>query len=262
MALLESLPPPRRATAKPTSCGIAPVTGKSFFITATYDLQVTGNLEKALLTCELWVHTYPREIHPYPLLGAFLYPTFGKYEKGVEAAKQAIELDPDFPIGYLQLGFNSQFLGRVGEAEKALQRASDRKLDTPDFLPQRYDIAFLNGDKAGMDREVTLAQGRPGAEDAVSLREGFVLAYSGHLQQARRRSRHAVDLAQQANQRGRAALFETAAAVWEAFFWECDCGQTGRRGGTGTFKGSGRGVWRCLCAGPLGGFFPVSNARE
>ena len=87
---------------------------EKFFIAATYDLQVTGNLEKALQTCELWVQTYPREKRPHGILGAFLYPTFGKYEKGVEVAKQAIELDPDFPVGYLQLAFNNQFAGRLG----------------------------------------------------------------------------------------------------------------------------------------------------
>jgi eukaryotic-like serine/threonine-protein kinase len=200
---------------------------EKFFIEATYELQVTGNLEKAQQTCEAWAQTYPRDGVPHGLLGSMLYPTAGKYEKGVEAAKKEIEIDPDFPVGYLQLGFNSQFLGDLREAEKAFQRASDRKLEIPDFFPQRYDIAFLKGDKAGMDREVALAQGKPGGEDAVSLREGFVLAYSGHLQQARKRSRHAVDLAQQAKQPGRAALFETAAALWEAFFGNATAAKQG-----------------------------------
>ena len=110
---------------------------EKFFIAAAYDLQVTGNLEKAQQTCELWVQTYPREIVPYGLLGAMVYPTFGKYEKGVEVARKAIEIDPEFPVGYLQLGFNSQFLGDLGEAEKAFQQASDRKLEMPDFFPTR-----------------------------------------------------------------------------------------------------------------------------
>ena len=200
---------------------------EKFFITATYDLQVTGNLEKALQTCELWVQTYPRELHPYPLLGAFLYPTFGKYEKGIEVAKQMIDLDPDFSVGYLQLAFNNQFLGSLGEAENALRRASDRKLETPDLLVTGYDVAFLRGDKAAMNREVSLAKGKPGAEDAISERQGFVLAYSGHLQQARRMSRRASDLAQQANQPGRAALFETGAALWEAFFGNASTARQG-----------------------------------
>jgi tetratricopeptide (TPR) repeat protein len=68
-----------------------------------------------------------------------------------------------------------------------------------------------------MERQVALAQGKSGAEDWMSLREGFVLAYSGHFQQARRMSRHAADLAGQTGERGRPALFETAAALWEAF---------------------------------------------
>ena len=90
---------------------------EKFFITATYELHVTGNLEKALQTCELWLQTYPREKVPHGLLGAMLYPTFGQYEKGVEVARQLVEIDPDFPIGYLQLAFNNQFAGHLGEAE-------------------------------------------------------------------------------------------------------------------------------------------------
>ncbi len=191
---------------------------EKFFIDASYHLQVTGNLEKAQQTCELWAQTYPREPIPHTWLGAFLYPTFGKYEKGVEEARKQIELDPDFPIGYLQLAFNSQFADRLGEAENALRRASERKLDIPDFLLQRYDLDFLKGDRTGMEKEVALAQGKSGTEDWMSLRQGFVLAYSGHVQQARKTSRHAADLALQTGQRGRAALFNIPPALWEGFF--------------------------------------------
>ncbi len=155
---------------------------EKFFITATYELQVTGNLERALQTCELWLQTYPREKVPHGLLGAMLYPTFGQYEKGVEVAKQLIEIDPDFSIGYLQLAFNNQFAGHLGEAENALQRASDRKLEIPELLIQRYDVAFLKGDQAGMDREVARGQKESGAEDMIADRQAFVWAYSGHLE--------------------------------------------------------------------------------
>ena len=82
---------------------------EKFFIAATYETQVTGDLERAAKTCELWIQTYPREKFPHAILGAFVYPTFGKYDNGVDAAKQLIELDSDFPIGYLQAAFNSQF---------------------------------------------------------------------------------------------------------------------------------------------------------
>ena len=191
---------------------------EKFFITASYDINVTGNLEQAQQTCELWAQTYPRDMHPHSLLGSELYPTSGKYEKAVEAARKEIELDPNFPIGYYQLSFNYGYLDRLDEAENALHRASDRKLDIPEFSIQRYDIAFLKNNKAGMEREAAQARGKPDLEDMISGREGFVFAYSGQLQQARKMSRRAADLAQQAAQRGRAALFGTGAALWEAFF--------------------------------------------
>jgi serine/threonine protein kinase/Tfp pilus assembly protein PilF len=191
---------------------------EKFYITATYDLYVTGNLERAQQTCETWMRTYPREFEPLSILGAFVYPTFGQFDKGAEVARKTIEMRPDFPVGYLQLGFNQQFGGDVTEAEKTFQRASERKVETLDFFPTRFDIAFLKGDQAAMDREAAQAQGKVGAEDAISLREGFVFAYAGRLGEARKKARRAVDLASQAKQPGRAALFQAAAAQWEAFY--------------------------------------------
>ncbi len=191
---------------------------EKFFITASYDLTVTGNLEKAQQTCEAWAQTYPREMPPHGFLSGVIYPVSGKYEKAVEEGKKVIELDPDFAMGYNVLAGSYVALLRLGEAANTLQRASDRKLEIPDFLVDRYDIAFLKGDHAGMEREVARSQGKSGEEDLISDLEAFGLAYSGHLQQARRKSQRAVDLAQQAAQRERAALFETGAALREAFF--------------------------------------------
>ncbi len=192
---------------------------EKFFIMATYDQQVTGNLEKAQETFELWAQTYPRDLAPHGLLSGQIYPVFGKYEKAIEEAKKAIGLDPDFVFAYANLATSYQFLDRLGEAEATYQRASERKLEIPDLLVQRYDLAFVKGDKAGMERVVALAQGKSPAEDWISDHEAFVLVYSGHLQQARRRiSGRVANLAQQAGHRESAALYETGAALWEAFF--------------------------------------------
>jgi len=147
-----------------------------------------------------------------------VYPTFGKYDKGAETAKQLIELDPDFPIGYLQAAFNSQFAGRLDEADKILQQAQQRKLEIPDLLVQRYDVAFLKGDKAGMDREVFLGEKTPGAEDMIADRQAFVLAYSGQLKKAQSVAKRAADLNTQPDQRGRKALIQIGPALWDGFF--------------------------------------------
>jgi tetratricopeptide (TPR) repeat protein len=191
---------------------------EKFFITASYDVRVTGNLEKGQQTCELWAQTYPHEMLPHGFLGGMIYPVFGQYEKAVEESKKAIDLDPDFAISYADLAYSYEYLDRLGEAEKTLQRASERKLENPDFLIQGYDLAFLKADKAGMERAVALAQGKSGVEDGVSDHEAFALAYSGYMQQAGRMSQRAAELAQQAAQAERAALYETGAALWEGFF--------------------------------------------
>ena len=191
---------------------------EKFFITVTYDVQVAGNMEKAQQDCELWAQTYPRDAHPHGMLSGQVYPGFGQYEKAIAEAERSIGLDPDFVPGYENLAFGYIYLDRVGEATNTLQRAAARKLEIPDFVVLRYYLAFLNGDKAGMEREAAQAQGRLGAEDWVSHEEALVSAYSGHVQQARRMSRRAVELALKGAQRERAATYEAGAALWEAFF--------------------------------------------
>ena len=175
---------PRRSNKKAYELRDRASDREKFFITATYELQVTGNLEKAQQTCELWLHTYPREKVPHGLLGACCTRPSANTKKVSRSAKQLVEIDPDFPIGYLQLAFNNQFAGHLEEAEHALQRAADRKLEIPELLIQRYDIAFLKGDQAGMDREVALGEKESGAEDMIADRQAFVWAYSGHLEKA------------------------------------------------------------------------------
>lgn len=69
-----------------------------------------------------------------------------------------------------------------------------------------------------MERTVAQAMNSSEAADWITNIEVFVLAYAGHLEQARTMTRRAVDTASQAHQPERAAMFEAGAAVREAFF--------------------------------------------
>src|SRR5207247_10635100 len=95
-------------------------------------------------------------------------------------------------------------------------RASERKLETPDFLVLRYNIAVLKGDQEQMDRAVRLARGKRGAEHSMAHAEALALARSGRLQAARRSSNRAVDLALQEEKREAAARYHDVRAVWDA----------------------------------------------
>jgi serine/threonine protein kinase/tetratricopeptide (TPR) repeat protein len=191
---------------------------EKFFISAYYDGRATGNQEKAQGTCEAWAQAYPRESTPHSFLAGFIYPVLGEYEKAAEEAQKAIELAPDFGIGYALLGYNSINLDRLREAENAARKASEQKIDIPLLVLLRYDVAFLKGDIGGMQREVAAARGKSGAEEWISDHQAFALAYAGHLQEAKKMLRRASDSAQQAGHREKAAVFETRAALWEAFY--------------------------------------------
>lgn len=191
---------------------------EKFFIAAVYERQVTGNLEKAREICELWAQTYPRDFTPASFLSGGTSVEVGQYERGAAAAQRAIELNPDDPFAYTNLALNDIALGRVVQAESALRQASVRKLEIPDLFEERFHVAFLRADRQGLERIAALSDGKPGAEDAIIDEEALALAYSGHLQQARRMSLRAAEMAEQMDDRERAAQYETDAAVREAMF--------------------------------------------
>ena len=191
---------------------------EKFFITAGYQTLVTGNLEKARQTCEAWAQTYPREARPHNILAGMANKATGQYEKALAEGRKAVELDPDFAIGYYNLAVDLVYLDRAGEAGEPLRRAAVRGLEIDEFVMLEYDLAFLKGDQAGMEQVAGRARQRSGAENWISNREAFALAYSGRLQQARSMTHRAVESARQAAQRERAGLWEAGAAVREAFF--------------------------------------------
>jgi DNA-binding winged helix-turn-helix (wHTH) protein/tetratricopeptide (TPR) repeat protein len=190
---------------------------EKFFITASFDSRVTGNFEKAQQTCEAWAQAYPRDARPHTYLSAFILPASARYERSIAEAQKTLVLDPHTAIGYIILAAGYTFLDRYGEAETTLRQGSDRGLETPETLGQRYDLAFLQGHAKEMGQQVALAQRNADTENWILDHQAFALAYGGHLREARMMSRQAADLAEQKTHTERAALSETGAAVWEAF---------------------------------------------
>jgi len=191
-----------------------------FFIDTMYDRQVTGNLEREQRTLESWAHTYPRDSRPHGLLAGFAATSTGKYELSVAEAAKSIALEPDGPRApeYKGKALSELYLNRLADAEATIRQATERKIENPEFFLLRYLIALLNGDRDDMTRQAALARSKPATEDMISHIEALVLARSGRRQEARRASAVAVEIAMQKRQRERAALFEAATAVWEAFY--------------------------------------------
>src|SRR5579862_35924 len=191
---------------------------ENYFITFNYHRQVTRNLELARQTLESWAQRYPRDLVPHGFLAAFTTQGSGYYDKAAEEGQKAIELDPDYSIGYINVAFAYIYLNRLPAAEAMLRRASERKIEVVQFSLCRYFIAFLRSDQAAMDREMTYRQAKLVAQGLFEHQEALTFAHQGRLKEAARLSDRAVLLSRQAGLRERAAQFEGARAAWNALF--------------------------------------------
>ena len=191
---------------------------ENLFITFNYYRQAPRNLELARQTLESWSQKYPSDFVPRGFLSAFTSAGTGHYETGVEEGLKAIELDPDYSIGYENVAWDYIYLNRWSEAEALLRKASEHKVETADYSVIRYFIAFLRKDQAAMEREVTQRQGKLQAQGWFEHQQAMTLAYQGRLKEADQLSDSAVRLARQAGLRERPAQFAGARAVWSALF--------------------------------------------
>jgi tetratricopeptide (TPR) repeat protein len=146
------------------------------------------------------------------------YTNLGKYERSIELAKRAMEINPNFPFCYPNLVWSLIFRERLNEAQQALRTAAEHKIVVPDLLLLPYVIAFLKGDRAAMEQAAAAAKQSADAADWMTYTEATVLAHSGRWQLARAGIRQAMNLSLQMHQPERAAMFQAGAAVRAALF--------------------------------------------
>ena len=185
-----------------------------FAIEALYYWSVTGELEKAAQTYELWQQTYPRNFQPYGNLG-FISQSLGNYEKSLEEFREALRLEPNNGSNYSNLGITYACLNRLDEAEAVLKQAEERKLENEGLLATRYVLAFLRGDAAQMERFAAAAMGKPGTEDQLLAEQADTQAWYGKLKNARELTRRAMDSAEHNDAKETAALYQAESALRE-----------------------------------------------
>ena len=189
---------------------------EKFAISADYYNFVTGELEKAIQVYEQWAQAYPRDFIPPAHLGTN-HIFLGQYEKALGETVEAMRLNPD--VGgneYANLMMVYLFLGRLDEAKATYEQALSRKLENPILHLTPYMVAFLENDVPEMQRQLTWAMGKPGAEDLLLALQSDTEAYAGHLRKARELSRQAAKVAQRNDQKETAALYLLTAALREA----------------------------------------------
>jgi tetratricopeptide (TPR) repeat protein len=182
-----------------------------------YDQLVTGDLEKARRTSELWEQAYPQDSIARTNL-SFIYQVLGQYDRALVEAREAVRLDPAIGVNYENLAVSYLCLNRLEETRATAEEAQAKKVDTPVVHFVLYSLAFLKNDPAGMAQQVAWATGKPGVEDNLLSTEADTAAYSGQLGKARELSPRAVASAQHAEEKETAASYEASAALREALF--------------------------------------------
>jgi DNA-binding winged helix-turn-helix (wHTH) protein/tetratricopeptide (TPR) repeat protein len=188
-----------------------------FNITALYHIAISGDLEKANQTCELWARAYPRDEIPHLLTG-LNYEYLGRYEQAISEDLRAIELNPDYAVTYSNLMEVYTPLNRLEESKATYRKALDRKIDGPFLHADMYVVAFLENDASEIQRQIDLATSIPGAEDWLLSQQSDTWAYSGQLTKAREFSRRAAESARRNDLNEVAAIWRMNAVVREVEF--------------------------------------------
>ena len=185
-----------------------------FYIEGGYYVRATGELEKAAQTYELWQQTYPRDDVPHIYLG-IISADLGNWEKSLEEYREALRLDPNMGMNYLDLGNAYAGLNRLDEAEAVYKQAEERKLESELLLVNRYQLAFLKGDEAQMAQWVSAAKGKPGAEDLLLASQADTEGWYGKLKSAHELTGRAMDSAEHNDAKESAAAYQAEAALRE-----------------------------------------------
>src|SRR5208282_537894 len=190
---------------------------EKLYIESHYYDFVTGDLEKARQSYELWAQIYPRESVPANNLGE-LYQMLGRHEKAFTEYSEAVKLGQGDSLGYSNMVAGKIRLNHLEEAEKLAADAQKKGFDSGSLHLFLYEIAFLKNDEEGMKEHLAWSMGKPGVENQMLSMEAGTAAFHGKMETARELSRKAETSANLAGEREMAAGCAAAAALWEALY--------------------------------------------
>lgn len=193
---------------------------EKLYIASHYELVVTGNLEAARKSFEVFAQTYPREA-PYTNLG-IIYSQLGDYDSAITAFEKAVRIGPPTGNRYANLVNGYLQLKRVDQALATVREAQASKIDSPEIHVNLYWADFLQHDAAGMEREAAGVEKQAGYQDQMFNYESDTALYGGQLGKSRILSRHAVESAQKDGDKDAAAIYAAQAAVREALVGNAD----------------------------------------
>jgi DNA-binding winged helix-turn-helix (wHTH) protein/tetratricopeptide (TPR) repeat protein len=186
-----------------------------FYVSSHYEMNATGDLEKANQIFRMWAQRYPQDVVPVEDMG-WNYLGLGYYDRSLAAGRRVLALAPDFDLPYELLGYSYLGLNRFDEQAAILRQSKSHGIDSPIIHVLTYDLGFLRRDLAQMERELVWAQGKPGVEDVLFDFQSDAQSFSGHVAQADDWSARAVASARRSGAHERAASYLAEQALRDA----------------------------------------------
>ena len=132
---------------------------EKLYISAHYYEMVTGQAQRAIEVYESWKETYPRDTTPRDNLSNS-YNGLGQFEKALSNANESLRLNPKDAFAFQNAVAAYQKLDRYDEAKAVAEQAIAQNADSMEIHTVLYEIAFIRGDDAGMQRQIAWAAGK------------------------------------------------------------------------------------------------------
>jgi serine/threonine protein kinase/tetratricopeptide (TPR) repeat protein len=123
---------------------------EKLYISAHY-YEAAGQIDKAIDIYEQWKQAYPRDSVPRDNL-ALAYDATGQQDKALANALEAMQIDPKDVYAYQNVAGDYMSLGRYDESRAILGQAQAQHAESFSTTLIGYQLAFIRGDQAEMQR--------------------------------------------------------------------------------------------------------------
>jgi class 3 adenylate cyclase/tetratricopeptide (TPR) repeat protein len=161
------------------------------YIEGHYYNAVLGDLQKTIDTLELATRTYPLNFDNYVNLGVAQL-AYGRIQESLDSTLSAAKISPDDAVAQGNILQSLLDLDRLDEAEKTAATMRQLGIDqgTGEYLVSEYQLKFLKGEPAEMQKMTAQAEGRPD-EFIVTISAAQIAEFAGRYREADRTWRRA-----------------------------------------------------------------------
>jgi tetratricopeptide (TPR) repeat protein len=198
---------------------------EKLYISAHYYEMVTGQAQRAIEVYESWKETYPRDCTPRDNLPN-RYTEFGQFEKALSNANESLRLNPKDVFAYQNAAGAYQKLNRYDEAKAVAEQAIAQNADALGIHEVLYELSFIRGDDAGMQRQIAWAAGKQ-MDLYMLFPQGMADYATGKVRKARETLARAAALAEQHGLKTVAANVRAGMSVEEAALGNVQEARTG-----------------------------------